>query len=107
MIQAKSGALQPRCADFKQPGGVQRDPGPLGSDWTAGDVSVVQVAEALAKGQKVQPELYENVTIFNSDIVGFTDISQQLEPMEVRRARLCPYRQPLLCQPLPLLVTPP
>eukprot|EP00959_Pyramimonas_sp_CCMP1952_P051412 1074200-Pyramimonas_sp.AAC.1 len=34
-IQAKAGALQPRCAGFKQPGVCVGNP--LGSDWTAGD----------------------------------------------------------------------
>ena len=41
------------------------------------------VAEALRAGRKVEPEQKEMVTIFFSDIVGFTDISAMLPPMKV------------------------
>jgi class 3 adenylate cyclase len=41
------------------------------------------VAEALKHGQKVEPENHECVTIFFSDIVGFTDISSSLDPMKI------------------------
>lgn len=41
------------------------------------------VARALAEGQKLQPEHYDSVTIFFSDIVGFTDISKTLPPEKV------------------------
>jgi hypothetical protein len=41
------------------------------------------VAKALAIGEKLQPERYDSVTIFFSDIVGFTDISRTLPPEKV------------------------
>lgn len=41
------------------------------------------VAKALAMGEKLQPERYDSVTIFFSDIVGFTDISRTLPPEKV------------------------
>ncbi|KAL7495040.1 hypothetical protein ACHAWT_003593 [Skeletonema menzelii] len=42
-----------------------------------------KVAEVLRKGGKVEPESRECVSIFFSDIVGFTDISSRLSPMKV------------------------
>uniref|UniRef100_A0A8B9JLB8 Guanylate cyclase n=1 Tax=Astyanax mexicanus TaxID=7994 RepID=A0A8B9JLB8_ASTMX len=41
------------------------------------------VAEALKLGTTVEPEYYECVTIYFSDIVGFTTISANSEPIEV------------------------
>jgi hypothetical protein len=41
------------------------------------------VAEALRQGKKVEPEHHDMVTIFFSDIVGFTDISATLNPMKI------------------------
>mmetsp|Transcript_30209 Transcript_30209/g.63186 ORF Transcript_30209/g.63186 Transcript_30209/m.63186 type:complete len:753 (+) Transcript_30209:158-2416(+) len=41
------------------------------------------VADDLRNGLKVAPEKHEIVTIFFSDIVGFTDISSQLNPMKI------------------------
>jgi class 3 adenylate cyclase len=41
------------------------------------------VAAALTRGEHVDPEAYENVTIFFSDIVGFTTISAAGSPMDV------------------------
>jgi Adenylate and Guanylate cyclase catalytic domain len=47
------------------------------------DVFPKHVAEALRSGRKVEPENHECVTIFFSDIVGFTNISSELDPMKV------------------------
>lgn len=41
------------------------------------------VAEALSKGQKVEPQHFDCVTIFFSDIVGFTNIAGELSPWKV------------------------
>ena len=43
----------------------------------------LQVAAALREGKAVEPESYDCVTIFFSDIVGFTNISGLLQPQEV------------------------
>lgn len=47
------------------------------------DVFPRHVAEALRDGRKVDPETRSVVTIFFSDIVGFTNISSTLEPIKV------------------------
>lgn len=44
---------------------------------------LLQVAAALRDGRAVEPENYDCVTIFFSDIVGFTNISGILQPQEV------------------------
>ncbi|KAL3857439.1 hypothetical protein ACJMK2_012110 [Sinanodonta woodiana] len=41
------------------------------------------VAEQLKRGEHVQPETYEEVSIFFSDIVGFTTIASESNPLEV------------------------
>ncbi|KAG7321171.1 hypothetical protein KOW79_015586 [Hemibagrus wyckioides] len=41
------------------------------------------VAEALKVGGTVEPEYFDNVTLYFSDIVGFTTISANSEPIEV------------------------
>ena len=41
------------------------------------------VANALREGRKVEPERRDMVTIFFSDIVGFTTISSTLDPVKV------------------------
>jgi serine/threonine protein kinase len=47
------------------------------------DIFPQHIAEALQAGRTVEPEHRECVTIFFSDIVGFTDISSTLEPRKV------------------------
>ncbi|PNH11109.1 Atrial natriuretic peptide receptor 1 [Tetrabaena socialis] len=42
-----------------------------------------RVARALQAGEPVQPERYECVSIFFSDVVGYTDLCAQLQPGEV------------------------
>lgn len=46
-------------------------------------ISYRSVAEQLKRGESVLPETYEEVSIFFSDIVGFTTISSTSEPLEV------------------------
>ena len=47
------------------------------------DIFPRHIAEALRDGRSVEPEHRECVTIFFSDIVGFTDISSELDPRKV------------------------
>ena len=42
-----------------------------------------KVVEELRKGNPVLPEQFDNVSIFFSDIVGFTSISSSVEPIKV------------------------
>ena len=41
------------------------------------------VAKKLACGQNIDPETFDSVTIFFSDIVGFTSLSSDSTPMEI------------------------
>jgi class 3 adenylate cyclase len=47
------------------------------------DIFPDHVAKALSKGWKVEPEHFECVTVFFSDIVGFTNIASELSPLQV------------------------
>ncbi|GFR51221.1 hypothetical protein Agub_g13595 [Astrephomene gubernaculifera] len=47
------------------------------------DIFPPKVASALQAGEAVQPERYECVSIFFSDVVGYTDLCSQLQPNEV------------------------
>jgi len=47
------------------------------------DVFPKHIADALNAGKKVEAESHESVTIVFSDIVGFTNISQQFGPLKV------------------------
>eukprot|EP00976_Prorocentrum_cordatum_P059872 1175680-Prorocentrum_minimum.AAC.2 len=76
-----------RCTNFQPPRLKIRSQGGarwpfVTSDWAGGWQDAV--AAALSAGKKVKPELYENITLYFSDIVGFSSISQQLQPMESR-----------------------
>ncbi|CAJ1965011.1 unnamed protein product [Cylindrotheca closterium] len=42
-----------------------------------------KVAEDLRRGKTVEPVFHENVTLFFSDVVGFTNICDQVEPWDV------------------------
>lgn len=42
------------------------------------------VASRLADGQPVDPELWEKVTVFEADLVGFTQVASQTTPLGVR-----------------------
>lgn len=41
------------------------------------------VADALSRGEVVRPEYYDSVTIFFSDIVGFTQLSSSSSPFDI------------------------
>ena len=41
------------------------------------------IADALREGRKIEPEHHENVTVFLSDIVGYTKISSRLSAIKV------------------------
>ncbi|GFR51053.1 hypothetical protein Agub_g13221 [Astrephomene gubernaculifera] len=47
------------------------------------DIFPPKVASALQAGEAVQPERYDCVSIFFSDVVGYTDLCSKLQPNEV------------------------
>lgn len=53
------------------------------NDFTHIKLSCRSVAEALKVGGTVEPEHFDNVTLYFSDVVGFTTISANSEPIEV------------------------
>eukprot|EP00934_Nitzschia_sp_Nitz4_P006661 Nitzschia sp. Nitz4//scaffold85_size83877//9444//12857//NITZ4_005217-RA/size83877-processed-gene-0.133-mRNA-1//-1//CDS//3329559101//6651//frame0 len=56
---------------------------PKNSNVSLFDIFPRHVAEALRDGRTVEPEHKDCITLFFSDIVGFTDMSAQLEPGKV------------------------
>lgn len=42
-----------------------------------------EVADKLKMGQSVEPESYDSVTVFFSDVVGFTTLASKGSPMQV------------------------
>jgi hypothetical protein len=64
-------AAQPRAAS------------PHGAPGLMDKVFPPDVKEQLLRGQKVEPRFFKNVTVFFSDIVGFTTLSAQLTPQKV------------------------
>ena len=54
-----------------------------GSNELLSEVFPPHIAKALSEGRKVEPESKECVTIFFSDIVGFTNISATITPLKV------------------------
>lgn len=42
-----------------------------------------KIADDLMNGRPIEPEAFRGVTIFFSDIVGFTKISQSVQPVDV------------------------
>ena len=42
------------------------------------------IYKQLSDGYSVKPQPYENVTIYFSDIVGFTDLASEMDPMQVK-----------------------
>jgi len=55
----------------------------MSTDAVLYDVFPPHIADALRNGQKIEPERRDMVTIFFSDIVGFTEISSTLDPVKI------------------------
>ena len=49
------------------------------------------VASRIIMGQSVEPETYSNVTIYFSDIVGFTALSSTCTPFQVNKTKYIQY----------------
>lgn len=55
----------------------------IGMSITLSDIFPAHIAEKLQRGDKIEPQHHDMVTIFFSDIVGFTTISQTISPLKV------------------------
>jgi len=62
---------------------VQGQPSNKASSVSLFDIFPHHIAEALRDGRSVEAEHHDCVTIFFSDIVGFTNISTELEPRKI------------------------
>uniref|UniRef100_A0A8D0FDZ3 Retinal guanylyl cyclase 1 n=1 Tax=Strix occidentalis caurina TaxID=311401 RepID=A0A8D0FDZ3_STROC len=89
-----SATSNPSQCHQSHPSGHTQDLGTLLPPAQGGEATVVptesrwpprgrSVAEALKMGTPVEPEYFEEVTLYFSDIVGFTTISAMSEPIEV------------------------
>eukprot|EP00873_Tetraselmis_striata_P015852 jgi/Tetstr1/436116/TSEL_024963.t1 len=85
-------AIYKRISHFTEPGrskNLRRHSRAMHKKLDAGTRAVLykvfpkHVVKALARGEKVAPEHHNSVTIFFSDIVGFTDISRTISPVDV------------------------
>ena len=47
------------------------------------------IAEKLAREEQVEPELWENVTIFQADLVGFTGLASERTTLGVSTYHIC------------------
>jgi len=47
------------------------------------------LAEKLVKGENIEPELWENATIFQTDLIGFTGMASEKTPVEVSEKFRC------------------
>lgn len=50
---------------------------------------VRSVAEDLKRGKEVQARYYDNVTVYFSDIVGFTKLCSESDPYQVNKLPSC------------------
>ncbi|VDL68714.1 unnamed protein product [Nippostrongylus brasiliensis] len=53
-----------------------------------------QVADRLKMGQSIEPESYDNVTVFFSDVVSFTTLASRGTPMQVTLSTVVISREP-------------
>ena len=51
------------------------------------------IFKQLSEGTSVEPKPYENVTIYFSDIVGFTNLASEMNPLEVMIDNLGQFRK--------------